>query len=51
MRSAGVTRAGFSLDIIEGSGVQGKSVPRSSFILIVSSTSGSGELDGCSRAV
>jgi hypothetical protein len=47
MRFAGVTRAGFSLDIIKGNGVQGKLVPRSSFTLIVSNISGNGELDGC----
>jgi len=51
MRFAGAMRAGFSLDIIEGSGVQGKLVCQSSFTQIVSSTNSSGELDGCSGVI
>ena len=51
MRFAGATRARYSLDIIKGNGVQEKSGLLSSSIPTISSTSGKGELDGCSGAI
>jgi hypothetical protein len=41
-------RAGYSLGITDGSGARGRSGNPSSFTSTVPSTSGSGELDGCS---